>query len=408
MYELTKRPGESSLNYHRRLVFGKLVDKTLADYDYSEIGECLYGQAYASDVARRMLYGSRKTLEAAFSDACDDVSKDRDSCNGSNSANDELDQRIAELRIERQKMYDQRIAMNKAIRDRARDEEIYEIVEQSIKSGALPTLSYERTFIAPSNNDLLVSLNDIHYGAAHDNYWGAYDSDICKKMFSVYLDRVIAIAETHRSENCIVWENGDAISGMIHKTIQINNKENVVEQVMGVSELIADFLANLSKHFREVSFVSVAGNHSRLDSNKDAVVNGERLDDLVEWYLKARLAGFENIRVGAGRKIDPTMYTIDIRGKTYVGVHGDYDCTNNNIQSVKAMVGEPVYAIMLGHLHRNKTDSVQGVKTIMSGSFQGMDEYCIRNRLIGRPEQIVCVCTDDGILCHYDIQLEVR
>lgn len=408
MSDLLRRPDESQFDYHKRLVYGKLVDKTLADYDYTEIGECVYGQTYASDVARRMLYGSRKTLDTAFADGYEKATEATCGHDKSDQLKAELDQKIAELRIERQKMYDQRTAMNKAIRDRARDEEIYELVEQSIKSGALPSLHYERSFIAPSDNDLLVSLNDIHYGATHDNHWGVYNSDVCKQMFSAYLDKIIAIAETHHSERCIVWENGDAISGLIHKTIQINNKENVVEQVMGVSELIADFIANLSRHFREVQFVSVAGNHSRLDSNKDAVVNGERLDDLVEWYLKARLASFENVRIGASRKIDPTMYAVDIRGKTYVGVHGDYDGTPQNIQSVKAMVGEPVYAILLGHLHRNKTDSVQGVKTIMSGSFQGMDEYCIRNRLIGKPEQIVCVCTEDGVLCHYDVQLGIK
>ena len=54
---------ESQLDYHKRLVYGKLVDKTLADMDYTELAELVYGQPYSSDVARRMLYGSRRTLE---------------------------------------------------------------------------------------------------------------------------------------------------------------------------------------------------------------------------------------------------------------------------------------------------------------------------------------------------------
>lgn len=71
-----------------------------------------------------------------------------------------------------------------------------------------------------------------------------------------YLDRIIQIAHTHNSENCIVWANGDEISGNIHKSIAVTNKENVIEQVKGVSELIAEFIAELSKHFRSVTFVS--------------------------------------------------------------------------------------------------------------------------------------------------------
>ena len=31
--DLSKRPNESDLQYHRRLVYGKLVDKTLSDFD---------------------------------------------------------------------------------------------------------------------------------------------------------------------------------------------------------------------------------------------------------------------------------------------------------------------------------------------------------------------------------------
>ena len=99
-------------------------------------------------------------------------------------------------------------------------------------------------------------------------------------MLARYLDRVICIGREHGSERCVVWNNGDSISGSIHKSVAITNKENVVEQIMGVSELIAGFLAELSKHFSLVQYVSVAGNHSRLDRKMDALKD-ERLDDLV-------------------------------------------------------------------------------------------------------------------------------
>ena len=61
--QLTQRNGETALDHHKRLVYGKLVDKTLSDVDYSELAEVLYGRPYASDVARRMMYGSCRTLE---------------------------------------------------------------------------------------------------------------------------------------------------------------------------------------------------------------------------------------------------------------------------------------------------------------------------------------------------------
>ena len=396
MDKLSKQLNETELAYHKRLIFGKLVDGTLADEDYSELAPYVYGKDYSSDVARRMMYGSRRTLELLDTNAISQITSD--------AILSELDAKIIESRKERQKVFDQRNALSKVIRERSRQEELNEILCEAIQSGNLPRLNYQRTEIEPSDNDLLVSLNDIHYGANVQNYWNTYNSDICRDMMCRYLDKIISIGETHGSENCIVWANGDEISGNIHQSIAITNKENVIEQIKGVSELIAEFLAELSKHFRQVTYVSVAGNHSRIDPNKDKALMSERLDDLVEWYLAARLQNFDNVVVG-GEKVDCTMYLIDVRGKTYCGVHGDFDGSATKIQALQTMAQKPLYAVLSGHLHHNKIDDVQGVKTIMAGSFLGMDDYCVQKRIYGRAEQMVCVCDGNGVRCSYPVPL---
>lgn len=397
--DLTKRPDETNLAFHKRLVYGKLDDKTLADVDYTELAEALYGQQYSSDFARRMMYGSKKTLDAMAQDAEDGIT-DVDMLG-------EIAAKTIELRKERQKFFDQRMAYNKVVRERARQEELNEILEAAIRKGNLPALEYQpRAVSTHGNNDLLVSLNDIHYGATVQNFWNTYNSDICREMMCHYLDHIVSIAETHGSENCVVWANGDLISGNIHYGISVTNKENVIEQIKGVSELIAEFIAELSKHFNHVQFVSVAGNHSRLNPNKDKTIPDERLDDLVEWYLSARLQDFGNVTIGGFDKIDNTMYLMDIRGKTYCGVHGDYDGSASKIQALQTMAGRPVYAVLSGHMHHNKFDNVQGIKTVMAGSFLGMDNFCVEKRIYGEPEQTVCVCDPAGIRCLYNVPLK--
>ena len=396
--QLEQRENESKLEWHKRLIDGKLTDKTLADVDYSELAELVYGQPYSSDVARRMMYGSKKTLDLLDEEKMEAVSGTEIAC--------ELDLKKIELQKERQKFFDQRAAYNKILRERAREEELNEIIERSVASGNLPTLNYNpEHYFSVSGKDLLVSLNDMHYGADVDNYWNTYNSKICGEMLCVYLDRILEIAHRHGCQNCIVWENGDVIHGNIHYSVAVSNRENVIEQVMGASELIAEFLAELSPKFDTVKFVSVSGNHSRMNPNKDMAVKGERLDDLVEWYLKARLQNFENIEIGAGERIDSTMYLINIRGNTYAGVHGDYDGSDAKVQALQTMAMRPLYAVLSGHLHHNKVDEVQGVKTVMAGSFLGMDDFCVEKRIYGHPEQMVCVCDRDGIVCHYDIPL---
>lgn len=380
-------------------MIGKLVDRTIDD-DYEELSERLFGEGncFSASEVRKRMYGMKAIIEAIERDGEESI-RDADTLSA-------LDAKKIELQMERQKFYDQRNAFNRLIRERSRQEELNEILVEAVRFGNLPQLHYERFDIAPSDNDLLVSLNDIHYGANVSNFWNTYNSDVCREMMCRYLDRIISIGETHRSENCVVWANGDEISGNIHQSIAVTNKENVIEQIKGVSELIAEFLAELSRHFNNVTFVSVAGNHSRIEPNKDRALISERLDDLVEWYLGARLQNFENVTIGGGEKIDHTIYLVDVRGQTYCGVHGDFDGSTSKVQALQAMAGRPIYAVLSGHLHHNKIDEVQGVKTIMAGSFLGMDDYCVQKRIVGRAEQMVCVCDENGVRCSYDIPLQ--
>lgn len=396
---LTKRPGESELEYHRRLVYGKQLDKTLADYDYSELSEYVYGKPYSADITRRMMYGSCRTLQLLDEEAEHSVTAD--------DILGEIEAKKLELQKERYKMYDQRNALNKLIRERSRQEELNEIILDAVEAGRYPSLEYEYHQPIQSDNDLLVSLCDIHYGADVDNHWCLYNSDVCREMFRKYLDNIVTIGRRHNSENCIVWANGDMINGNIHHSIAVTNKENVIEQIVGVAELIAEFLAALSSHFTKVRFVCVAGNHSRIDPNKDKALKDERLDDLIEWYLTARLQNFENIVFGDYNKIDSTMYVLNVRSKKFAGAHGDYDGGKNGAHDINVMAGGDVYGILTAHKHHNSTDTVQGVKVIMGGSFLGMDDFCVTKRIYGSPEQMVCVCTKDGIECIYDVNLDV-
>lgn len=398
---LAKQNGESDIDYHKRLVYGKLVDKTLADIDYSELSQYVYGKEYSSDVARRMFYGSRYTLDLFDKEKIDsvkDVSQD---------TSDEIDAKILELRKERQKISDQRIGLNKLIRERSRQEELNEIITDAVNNGNLPKLGFVEPTFTPSDNDMLISLNDIHYGISIDNKWNQYSPDICAAMMTNYLERIREIADRHKSENCIVYNCGDSISGNIHRSIQIANKENVVEQVKGVSELIAQFLYGLSGYFRTVEYVSVSGNHSRLTPNEDESPYDERLDDLIDWYVEARLQNVDNVNINTKARIDPSIFVINVRDKIYCGVHGNFDASADKIASLRSFIGpdKPLYCVLSGHYHHNKYDAVQGVKTLMAGSFLGVDDYCIQRRIYGRPEQIISICDSSGIVCNYDIDL---
>ena len=75
-------------------------------------------------------------------------------------------------------------------------------------------------------------------------------------------------------------------------------------------------------------------------------------------------------------------------------------------QALQTMARTPLYAVLSGHLHHNKIDEVQGVKTIMAGSFLGMDDYCVQKRIYGKAEQMVCICDAEGVRCSYGVPLQ--
>jgi len=399
MVDIKKASNESELQYIWRICSAK--DSGLLDVTWEELAIIMNNSLYPDETEWLGESAYRKKYQQAKAFYDEVFSK---------MISDEYHQQIAkrqqELQKERYKFFDERNAYNKLLRTRARQEEINEIIDDVVNSGNLPALNFtrEEQFVI-SDCDMLISLTDIHYGANIKNAWNVYNSDVCRERFVKYLNAIIDIQSRHQTENAVVWCNGDEISGNIHNEITITNKENVIEQIMGVSELISGFLAELSKYFKTVRFVSVSGNHSRIDK-KDNALKDERLDDLVEWYCKARLNHIDNILFDTSDKIDTSMYVVNVRGLNYVGSHGDYDIGKGKILDLQAMIRKPIYAVLYGHMHHNCTDIYQGIKMIMAGSMQGVDSHCIAKRIFGRPEQLVSIVNDTGIVCNYDIGLE--
>lgn len=256
-----------------------------------------------------------------------------------------------------------------------------------------------------SDNDLLVILSDLHIGQTFNTPFGKYNTDIAKDRLCKYLTEIIQIQKRHNSEECWVSIQGDLISGSIHSTLAVTNRENVIEQIKIATEYITSFITELSKHFITVHVSNVSGNHSRIIQKKEDAIHDERLDDLIFWSVKNLVSHLDNIDM-IENILDIGISEMNIRGKSYIGVHGDYDSFNKQgVSNLAMMLGKIPYAITFGHLHQCTYDDVNGVKIIRGGSLAGTgDSYTIEKRLSGKPSQMVCVCTSDGVECCYPIE----
>lgn len=354
----------------------------------------LTGNDYGESTYRKKFQAFQKMLNANRSKFID-----------SDEQINEIQAQIRQLERAKIQFRDERNVWSKQNYIEARVEQKLDLLEKELTSLGRTNFETHNNVNISSDNDMLIILSDFHIGQTFLSCWGAYDSDIAKTRLNKLLNKVIAIQKLHNSEKCYVSLQGDMISGNIRKTIQVTNRENVIEQIKMATELISSFCFELTKHFSKVFMSSCVGNHSRLDKKEDAL-HDERLDDIITWGTELTLKHIENFHV-LYRNLDSGIADLSIRGKTYIAVHGDMDRYNkSSVSNLCTFLGFVPYAIISGHLHTCAFDEANGVKMIRSGSLAGSgDAYTIEKRLTGKPSQMVCICNSDGVMCYYPVEL---
>lgn len=319
---------------------------------------------------------------------------------------EDIKEQRRELEKAKVRFRDERNEYNRQNRVAARAEQRLDYLEEKLSE--IGKIQFKNTSPVTVNgdNDLLVCVNDTHIGETNANFFGCFDTEIAKERLGQYLEEIIEIQKRHNSRSATVALLGDLLSGNIHLTIQVTNRENVIDQIKIVSELLSSFVHELSQYFDTVNICSVSGNHSRM-ANKDEALKDERLDDLVMFIMEKTLSNVDNILFEGYANLDTGLAMTNIRGKLYVLVHGDYDTpTETGIMKLCSMIGVFPEAIIMGHRHSPAYSEFNRVKVVQSGCLSGSGgDYCIQKRLSGIPSQTVCVCTEKGIICTYPVNL---
>lgn len=399
--DLKKRPEETELAYIWRV--GKLKDDGVVDMTWGELATVMNKQLRDPDEewtesAYRKKYSLIKNAyEQIFSGYQDD------------DYLQELTLQKQEIQKEKRKLYDERLDLNKRLREEARLETTIEKIEATLKDiGAEYFTNSDRDIhVSHSSHKMVVCLSDLHIGANFDNADGKYDTDIARERLLNYLDEIKEIQLKNECSECVVAILGDCISGSIHRTISITNKEDVIEQVKAASVMICHFVEQLSHWFDKVSVYSVGGNHSRIEKKAEDALLNERLDNLIPWFVENMLYAVDNVKVYSNT-FDETLGMFELGEKTYFIQHGDY--TQMNESSVGKLVlwaKKTPYCILTSHFHYPAMTDVSGIKVIQSGSLCGSgDEFTRSKRLTGKPSQTVIVTKEDGsIYGVYPIEL---
>lgn len=392
---LNKKADESELQYIWRLALAK--DSGSLDMTWEELADVFNENLennYGSSAYRKKFQQAQHFYDDVFS-KMDDTEYSQ-----------ELMKQKRELERLKIQFRDERNAWNKQNYTDARVEQKLDYLEEELRNIGKIDFPEHEIVDTKGDNDMLVILSDFHIGQCFDSAWGKYNSDIAFKRVEQLAEKVRKVQYKHKSENLYIAISGDLISGNIHKSIAITNREDVITQIKIASKIIINFCYNMSKYFKKVYVTNVAGNHSRIDKKDDAL-HSERLDDLVGWVVNSSLQHIDNI-IFLPNRLDIGIGEMTIRGKQYVSVHGDYDkFSKSGVENLVMMIGYIPYAVLFGHLHVCSLDECNGVKMIRGGSLAGAgDQYTIEKRLIGKPAQMICICDEKGVDCYYPVELD--
>ena len=94
------------------------------------------------------------------------------------------------------------------IREEARRESFREQICRAITEHQSSPLLYDEnkkfTGIIKTDNDLIISLTDIHAGIEIDNHFNKFNPTILKQRLNQYLDKIFEVYLRHGSENAYV------------------------------------------------------------------------------------------------------------------------------------------------------------------------------------------------------------
>lgn len=318
--------------------------------------------------------------------------------------NDNDNAELIKMRKEKIKLSDARVEYNRLIRQEARKESYTDMVKRIICENVEPINIPVHYTLFNSSTDLLCHFTDIHCGIEIHNWKNDFDEDVLKKRIEKFTSDILDIRGQHGSENCYLVI-GEILSGIIHNNLRLQNNMDLMEQFKYVSELISAMLLRMANHFNHIYVYTTPGNHSRISPKKEEALDGENMDILLPFYLKARMQNVKNITI-CDNTIEPEIAMFNIRGNNIFAAHGHKDSPSNVVQNFTMMFGIKPQIVLLGHRHTNAMETVYDAKVIQSGCVSGSDNYATSIRKTNRPEQTVSVIGEDGLICLYDIQLD--
>ena len=308
-----------------------------------------------------------------------------------------------EIKKERVKLNDQRNLLNRQIRDLARKDNLGNILEEKLEKLPNQVLNMSYTQHETSKKQGIFCISDVHYGMTVDNFLNKYNPDIARERMSYLVDKVIEYSNLNNLDVMNICLLGDMISGEQYLSVRLENNENLIEQIINVSELLSEAIYKISLNVPFVTISIADGNHERIYNKKDNL-NKDNYTTLIRKFLQLRLEKVSNITF-LENVYDENIISFECCGNTVVGLHGDKCKKDKVAYEMYNMLNKKIDILLLGHFHQVAQDICYETIVYRNGSFIGTDEYARNLNLNTYAMQKLLIVSELGVECCYDIRL---
>lgn len=381
MVDVNKLPQETDLQFIQRVCDNKdelgLTWKDIANLMKDELGY------YYSESWYRKKYKENMFVDLSTPENIVEV--------------DEYDE-LRNIQMKRVEIQDLVSSNNAMIRRMSREQTIKDIAHDFAE-----TLANSKPLIKPipvnnefSGKEGILLISDWHYGMTCDNWWNKFDPEICKERIGKLLQQTIDSVKYYRLEKVTVLDLSDLIAGRIHTQIRIESRFDVITQTMSVSEILAEFLSELSIYC-PVDFHSCLDNHSRLEPNKKESLDLESLTRIIPWFLKERLAGNKRVKV-CENEFGEDIITCNVLGHDVIAVHGHDDSPTNALEKLSMLTRKHYELVCMAHRHHMFLEEQFESIVVSNGCLVGVDSHSAKMRLTSKPSQTLIIVTRDNVI----------
>lgn len=346
-----KLENETQWQYVKRLT----ESRKEMDIDYSEWAKLICGYECSSDNARKAYYLISHLIKKLDSEMLNKNSVTTD------EVLMELEMKKIELQKERVKISTLRNELNKTIREESRKELFYANLRDEVINNPLEPIQFTPLYTQQSDKEYLLTFSDVHYGSTFDAGINKYSPEICKERFNQLFGEVVELIEEESISHLNIASCGDLIQGVLRLSDVSLNSITMIEQIMGISRLVADFLHQLSQYTNITYYHCINANHSelRLLGSKSGELQ-EDVELLIGNYIKDLLTLNERVEVVIG---NDSVMDIELCGYNIGLLHGQHIKNKETyVRDLSVTRHKDYDFVVMGHIHHYSCVTVSTTK----------------------------------------------